>query len=71
MAKPVKTFRLGFVKAAIWQNDSGYHNVTIIRSYKDGNGDWKDGGSFGAGDLLNVAKVAERAEQWVSDQESD
>lgn len=65
--KPVATFRVGNVKAAVWKNDK-HHNVTFVRSYKDGE-EWKDGDSFSHADLLNLGKVAERAENFIATQE--
>ena len=65
-AKPVHKVRIGFVTAAIWKNDT-FYNVTVSRSYKDGD-EIKDTDSLGAGDLLNAAKALERAEQWISQQ---
>lgn len=66
-SKPVASFRVGNVKAAVWKNDS-HHNVTFVRSYKDGEGNWKDGDSFSHADLLNLGKVAERAEEFIAAQ---
>jgi hypothetical protein len=69
--KPVATFRIGLVKASVWKNENGgktQYNTTFVRSYKDGD-TWHDGDSFGHGDLLNLAKVAERAENWIANQD--
>jgi len=63
---PVAKFRVGFVTAAVWKNDAGYYSVTLQTSYKDGNGDWQNGDYLNHGDLLNGAKVLERAEQWIA-----
>jgi hypothetical protein len=65
--KPAATFRIGNVKATIWNNGEHY-NVTFIRAYKDGDDNWKDGDSFSHYDLLNLSKVAERAEEFISAQ---
>jgi len=64
--QPVQRFRLGSVTAAVWKNGD-FHHVTLQRSYKDGD-DWKNTDQLGAGDLLNAAKVLERAEQYISEQ---
>lgn len=61
--QPAHTIRLGYIKATIWRNDD-FFNVTITRSYKDNN-EWKDGDSFGSGDLPVVAKVADEATNWI------
>lgn len=60
---PVKTLRMGALKAAIWANstDKGtFHSVTFSRSYKVGE-DWKESDSYGADDLLALAKLADLA----------
>jgi len=60
--------KIGFVQAAIWKNDTGFYSVKLSRSYKDGD-TIKDTDQLGAGDLLNAAKVLERAETWIADQQ--
>jgi hypothetical protein len=41
--------------------------VTLERSYRDDSGgEWKTSGSFNHGDLLNAAKLLERAEDYIS-----
>ena len=53
------------IVAAIWRNENSegkaWYSVTIERRYKDKDGAWQSTGSFGADDLLTVAKVADRA----------
>jgi hypothetical protein len=65
--QPVAKYRLGYVTATIWKNED-FYNVVLTKGYKDASGDWKDTDQLSAGDLLNAAKVLERAEQWVSEQ---
>lgn len=65
---PIKTFRIGSVRAAIWakQNDNGtFHQVTITRTYKDENGDYADTSSYSHLELLAVARVAEQAAAFI------
>ena len=65
--RPVHEVRLGVVKAAIWANDTDNgvrHNVTVSRIYKDGD-EWKDSTSFGRDDLPLVAKVCDKAHDWI------
>lgn len=64
--QPAAKFRLGYVTATVWKNGD-FHNVVLSKSYKDGD-DWKDTDQLGAGDLLNAAKVLQRAEEFVSAQ---
>jgi len=68
---PAHTIRIGFVKATIWYNkngDTGFYSVNVTRSYKGTDDKWADGDSFNHTDLLNAAKVLERAESWISAQ---
>lgn len=65
--QPVKKYRVGYVTASIWKGDNGFFNVTLQRSYKDGE-EWKNSDSFGAGDILNAIKVLARAEEYISTQ---
>jgi len=69
--KPVTEFRLGCIKAVVWenqtQNNGKVFNVTISRLYKDGN-QWKDSSSFGRDDLLLAAKVLDMTHTWVCSQ---
>lgn len=65
---PVATFRIGYVKATVWQNGD-YYNVTLTRSYKDDKGDYKDGDSFGHADLLNASECLRRAEDFIANQQ--
>ena len=47
------------------QGGNTYYTTTIERRYKEGN-DYKGTGSFSHDDLLNVAKLAKRAEKWIA-----
>jgi hypothetical protein len=65
--RPVHTIRYGTIQATIWRNivDNGnasrpMYSVTFSRSYKEGER-WKDSASFGADDLLTLAKAANDA----------
>ena len=65
--KPVHEVRLGFIKAALWKNDteSGVrYNVTFSRLYRDGE-EWLSTDSFGRDDLLLLAKVIDQAHTWI------
>ena len=70
--KPVHVIRYGSIRAAIWSNrtDSGQmYNVTVSRSYKDGE-EWKDSGSFGPEDCLVVSKAMTDAHTWIYEQKA-
>ena len=68
--KPVHSIRFGAIEAAIWKNQndtSTWFNVTITRSYKDGD-EFKEATSFGRDDLPLVAKVSDLAHTWIFEQ---
>ena len=68
--RPVHTVRFGAIKAAVWLNETSVgpiHNVTVSRSYRDGE-TWKDTGSFGYDDLLLLAKALNSAHSWINEQ---
>ena len=68
--RPAHEVRLGRIKAAIWANESDngtWYNVTLSRSYKDGD-EWKSAASFGRDELLTLAKVADMANTWIHNQ---
>ena len=62
--KPVAEVRLGNIRAAIWKNEgraSAWFSVSLERSYRDGEDEFKSTSSFGRDDLLAVSKVANLA----------
>ena len=66
--QPVHRIRMFPIECAIWKNQSEnrtWYNVTLSRSYKDANDEWKSTDSFSADDLLLVAKVADQAHSWI------
>ena len=68
--KPIHEIRLGFIKAAVWKNEteSGVrYNVTLSRLYKEDD-NWKSTDSFGRDDLLLLSKVADQAHSWIFSQ---
>ena len=67
--KPVHTVRHRSIKAAFWKNETSngpMYNVTVVRSYRDDNGDWKDSQSIGYDDLMNVAALMYEAHAYIS-----
>src|SRR5262249_46027051 len=71
--KPIREFRLGSVRAAVWQNalESGrlMYSVSFSRLYKE-DGAWRDSASFGRSELPLVARVAGMALDWIYAQPS-
>jgi hypothetical protein len=67
--KPVSKVTLYPISAAIWRNENAkgdtFFNVTFERSYKDDEGIWQSASTFNAGDLLLLAKVADRSHSEV------
>lgn len=47
---PIETKRVGPIKATIWENSNEknqiYHSVTIVRTYRDDEGNWKETNQF-------------------------
>jgi hypothetical protein len=65
---PVKTFRLGRIKAAVWENETDqtrFYNVTFARTYIDDAKQYHDTDSFGRDDLPLVAKLADQAHTFI------
>jgi hypothetical protein len=69
--KPAAEVRHGNVKIAVWENEgssgSFYTASTPTISYKDESGQWKDGGSFGRHDLLDLAEASREAATKIRD----
>jgi|HubBroStandDraft_1064217.scaffolds.fasta_scaffold1819542_1 hypothetical protein len=71
--RPVDTAKVGNVEIAIWKNhgQSGdfYTASTPTIRYKDdkAGGEWRDGNSYGALDLLSLAEAAREASQKIRD----
>ena len=71
--KPVHEVRLGYIKAAVWKNDTetgARFNTTFSRLYKDGE-EWRSTDSFGRDDLLLLGKVADQVHSWICEQAQD
>lgn len=65
--QPAAKYRVGYVTATVWKNDS-YYNVVLSKAYRDGE-EWKDTDQLGHGDLMNAVHVLKRAEQFIADQQ--
>jgi hypothetical protein len=64
---PVKTFRLGRIKAAVWENEGEqkFYSVTFARTHVDDDNKYRDTDSFGRDDLPLVAKLADQAHTFI------
>lgn len=68
--KPFKTFKVGGVKAALWENETKdgqgpRYSVTIDRAYKQAE-NWRHTNSFGMADLPKVQLVAAKAFEFLA-----
>ncbi|WP_199756745.1 hypothetical protein [Tautonia sociabilis] len=67
--RPVQEFRLGRIKAVVWENETQLgtrYSVAFRRLYKDDATDqWRQSTSFNRDDLPLVAKVADLAHTWI------
>jgi hypothetical protein len=66
---PVHAFRHRSIKASIWRNDTAkgpMWNVTVVRSYRQDDGTWRDSHSFGFDDLMIVAKFLADAHSYIA-----
>lgn len=63
--KPVSRVSMYPISAALWRNENAkgeaFYNVSFERNYMDDAGKWQSSSTFNAGDLLLLAKVADRA----------
>jgi hypothetical protein len=65
---PIKTIRIGRIKAAVWENSGDqrtFFNVTFTRTYLDEQKKFHDSDSFGRDDLLLLCKVADLAHSFI------
>jgi hypothetical protein len=68
--KPAAKVTLYPITAAIWRNENkgqAFYSVTIQRSYKDAEGNWKSSDSLNESDLLLAAKVLDLAHTKISE----
>jgi hypothetical protein len=70
---PVKTFRLGRIKAAVWENEGEqkFYSVTFARTYVDEANNYHDTDSFGRDDLPLVAKLADQAHTLIFERRAE
>lgn len=68
-AAPAKRFRLGSITVTVWPNTDrqgrSYFTTSITRSYRDGNGQWKDTASLRSSDLPVVRTLTDQAQEWL------
>jgi hypothetical protein len=70
---PIKTLRLGRLKAAIWENgseDRTFFNVKFARTYMDEEKKFHDADSFGRDDLLALGKLADQTHTFICERQA-
>ncbi len=68
--KPVATLKDGLIKAVIWKNEGEkgvYHTTQYFRLYRDKQDQWQEINSFSRTENLQVARLALRAYDAISD----
>ena len=69
MSVPVKKFSAGGIQVAVWENDGKeggkFNSVSIQRSYKDKNDEWKRSGSLRVNDLPKAIAALQRAYEYL------
>lgn len=68
--RPVYEERLGNIRLSIWANSNErgtYHNVNIVRKYRDADGVYRDTNTFtGLADLALVAEATRIARDFIA-----
>jgi hypothetical protein len=70
MSSPAHKLRISTLSAIIWRNsgDNGpWYSVQLKRSYKTGDGEWRDTDALGGDDLLPAAKLLDQAFDWITE----
>ncbi len=66
---PVFTFRVGAVKAAVWENKSEEGKVSraisLVRAYKDEHDQWHETNSYFPDDLPKLELAARKAYEFI------
>jgi hypothetical protein len=71
--KPVKEFRIGAIKGAVWKREhegKTFYNLSLFRSFRvesvDANDDgWRENASFDLSDLGTVKLICEMGDKWI------
>lgn len=75
MSLPVKKFRAGAVQVAVWENQgkegSSFYTVSLDRSYKDKNDEWKKSNSLKTSDLPKAVLALQKAYEYLALKESE
>ena len=72
--EPIHKIQRGSIEAAVWENVTNspggksktWYSVQIYRRYQTDQGEYRQANSYALSDLVQVARVAERAEEWLN-----
>ena len=67
--QPIHKIQRGSIEAAIWENQTGekrWQSIAIYRRYKTDQGEYREANTYALADLVQVARVAELAEEWLN-----
>lgn len=70
---PVHTVRIGGLKVAVWRNSTQngpMYNTTMVRTYKNQQGEWAESHSLSRDDLLTAAKALDLAHTFIVETEA-
>src|SRR5262249_32977941 len=70
--KPAHKLKSGSITVTIWKNEGGknaWYSATPSRSYKSGD-EGKETDSYGAEDLMTLAKLLDLAHTWIVSQQT-
>lgn len=60
--QPQEVIRDGALKAVIWANN-GFNTVSVLRSFKDKDGNWQERPTFSANELPRLVALLQRAHE--------
>lgn len=66
---PAMKFKRGSIEAAVFENQKDgntWHNVSITRRYRNSSGEYRSTSTYAYADLVQVARIAEQAEEWIT-----
>ena len=71
--EPIHKIQRGSIEAAVWENETNtggksktWCSVQIYRRYQTDKGEYRQANSYALADLVQVARVAELAEEWLN-----
>lgn len=76
--KPEQKFKAGAISATLWKNELtkngnnfDYYTVSVERSYKDSNGDWKTTHSLRVNDIPKAVLVLNKCYEFLTMKEQE